>query len=447
MIEGHIGAEHYRQGVRTYLNQHQYACAQSRDLWEAFEQASDQPITAMMQSWINQPGHPVLHVRRDADSLHLRQQRFTYLKNKYQQIWLVPITLTVWDAQGRPRNQALLLDTTEATIPIAKDTAAYKLNTGQTGFYRVAYQDRDNLAALGAMIADQKIPAVDRWGLQNDMYALVRQTSLPLSDYLDFLEHYTNERDYLPLTSIAEHLQQAMLAAPLNRRATIAATGRKLAEAVLDQIGYAPARQETQTTSLLRDQLLWLAVLWGSDMAKAFGEEQFNRMMRGEKLHPDIARSALQSGAFCDGEKAFVRLCDCLAQSTSEHERMNILIALSAFQQWDLMEKALAYTLEKVPPRNRFIPIVAAAANPANQDHLWEWFQKNLTRLEELHPLLFERTITGVWPFSGLSFLDDVKRFGLAYIKDRPALTDAVKLALENLEINGRMREHMASDG
>ncbi|MBI5062131.1 MAG: M1 family peptidase, partial [Desulfatitalea sp.] len=52
MIQGYIGAEAYQQGVRGYLKQHQYACAESRHLWEAFEQASAQPITAMMQSWI-----------------------------------------------------------------------------------------------------------------------------------------------------------------------------------------------------------------------------------------------------------------------------------------------------------------------------------------------------------------------------------------------------------
>ena len=93
-----------------------------------------------------------------------------------------------------------------------------------------------------------------------------------------------------------------------------------------------------------------------------------------------------------------------------------------------------------MPPRNRFIPIVAAAANPVAQAHLWEWYRSALAQLEHLHPLLYERVITAIVPSGGLDREAEVRRFFESYVQSHPNLADAVRLALEHLEINGRMR-------
>ena len=53
--------------------------AASRNLWEAFEQASEQPVGRMMKSWIEQPGFPMISVKKEGGKLHLAQQRFSYL--------------------------------------------------------------------------------------------------------------------------------------------------------------------------------------------------------------------------------------------------------------------------------------------------------------------------------------------------------------------------------
>jgi len=64
-VEGFIGNETFQEGLRRYLTAHEYGCAESRHLWEALEEASDRPIRAMMESWVEQPGHPVVKTRRD----------------------------------------------------------------------------------------------------------------------------------------------------------------------------------------------------------------------------------------------------------------------------------------------------------------------------------------------------------------------------------------------
>jgi hypothetical protein len=72
---------------------------------------------------------------------------------------------------------------------------------------------------------------------------------------------------------------------------------------------------------------------------------------------------------------------------------------------------------------------------------LWQWYQEHLQALEALHPLLYERVITGIVPLGGLGNEMQVNAFFNDYIEDRPQLTDVVALGLEYLEINSLMRK------
>ena len=76
-VNGYIGNENFRSGLRYYLSKNEYACASSPQLWEALEEASKKPIKRMMQSWIEQPGFPMVEVKRQGQHLMLRQRRFT----------------------------------------------------------------------------------------------------------------------------------------------------------------------------------------------------------------------------------------------------------------------------------------------------------------------------------------------------------------------------------
>lgn len=441
MIEGYIGPDRYRKGVQTYLSNHTYACAESRHLWEAFETASAVPVTAMVQNWIGQPGYPLITARREGDQLRLAQQRFTYLSREFEQNWMVPVVLTYWNAAGDQKEQFFIFENTTTSIDLPSDAAAYKLNAGQTGFYRVNYKDEDNLAALGSRVSDGSMAYTDRWGLQNDLYALVRTGLLPLDAYLDFLAYFKNETEYLPLVSMASNLQHAYGVMMDDQRTRIGDMGRAMTQRVLNHIGMVPEADEPHTHAALRNQLLWQAVAWGADDAADFALAQFDHMMAGQRVHPDIARSVMQAGAFKKGAAALEWFKRRFAESPSEHERMNILAGMAAFGQWELIEAALAFTLEAVPPRNRFMPIAAAGGNVVAVPHLWQWYREHLQALEAFHPLLYERVITGIVPFGGLGNEMSVNAFFNDYIENRPQLTGVVELGLEYLEINSRMRK------
>ena len=210
-IQGYIGEENFKKGLRHYLKTYEYGCASSHHLWESFETVSRQPISAMMKSWIEQPGFPMITVDRRGNQLVLSQQRFTYLPNDSDQQWLVPITIRLFSKTGATKQVSLILDGIEQAVDIDEDIVAYKVNDRQTGFYRVKYDDPKNIAELGIRVRDKSLAPEDRWGLQNDLFARFKSSQTTLDEYLKFLGFYDREDAYLPLAGMAENLYAAYL--------------------------------------------------------------------------------------------------------------------------------------------------------------------------------------------------------------------------------------------
>jgi tricorn protease interacting factor F2/3 len=262
----------------------------------------------------------------------------------------------------------------------------------------------------------------------------------PMNDYLTLLESYDMESADLPLTSIDANLFAAALVLKEGWWPSLASTGSRFVSKTLDRIGYEPSNGEPQTAAMLREQMLWHAALYDDEKVLAFTTDQFEALADHGSIHPDLARSVMQAGILQGGEKAFTFLCQRLESTNSEHERMNILMALGSQKDPDLIQATCNYTLEHVPDRNRFIPLVALCLNPHAIPLMWDWFLENVQTLETFHPLLYERVIAGVVPLAGMKNPDAVHDFFTAYMEKNPQTADVVKLSLEKLEINLAMQ-------
>jgi hypothetical protein len=98
------------------------------------------------------------------------------------------------------------------------------------------------------------------------------------------------------------------------------------------------------------------------------------------------------------------------------------------------------YILVEVPSRNKFIPISSMAANPHAILSLWEWFASHLDLIEQLHPAHFERVIEAIVPIAGIEREAEVQAFFKEYLRDRGTARDVIRMSLEELRINSRMR-------
>jgi tricorn protease interacting factor F2/3 len=225
-----------------------------------------------------------------------------------------------------------------------------------------------------------------------------------------------------------------------DHRQKISSTAAPWFEAILQNIGYEPLKAETHTTSLLRDKFIWAATSLGSDSVLEFARDRFKALAAGADIHPDIMKSVLQAGAYTGNGQVYDWLVQRLDQSQVEHERMNILIALGCFKDDGLTKKAQQYVLDTVPARNKFIPVVAMCANPYAIALMWEWYVSHLEEIEQFHPMLYERVVAAIIPSAGIKRADEVKNFFDDYMQKKEKARDVIKLSLEKLKINLRMR-------
>jgi tricorn protease interacting factor F2/3 len=119
---------------------------------------------------------------------------------------------------------------------------------------------------------------------------------------------------------------------------------------------------------------------------------------------------------------------------------MNILVALGCFKEKALLQNSLQYILDTVPARNKFVPVVAMASNPYAIPLLWDWYVSNLEQIEQFHPMLYERVVAAIVPVAGMDNPQEVKEFFKDYMQKTEKAKDVIKLSLERLEINLRMR-------
>ncbi len=335
----------------------------------------------------------MIEARRENGRLLLSQKRFTYLDEVPGPVWMIPVNIRVFDERGGSRELTTLLDRSATELDIGTGAVAYKVNSGQTGFYRVKYDDRDNLDRLGRLVSEKTLSLEDRWGIQNDLFAFAKSGAIAVQDYLAFLSHYGEEDAFLPLAGIAGNLFQTYLITKGDRQEKAASLGRDLIEKLLARIGYEPDAEENHTTSMLRDQVILPAVIYGLENVADFAAQKFDASTRGQPVHPDIMKSVMQAGAWRGGEGAFDWFKQRLASAESEHERMNVLAALGSFREEGSLDEARKYILDQVPARNKFVSICHMALNPSAIPHMWEWYLANLEALEQLHPIHYERVV------------------------------------------------------
>src|SRR5438874_880031 len=96
MLESFLGEAAFRDGIRRYIAAHKYSNSTTADLWNALSEASGKPVGEIAAAWTEQPGFPVVTMKRDGEKASLSQERFTInFPNAPALEWKIPLTYFV----------------------------------------------------------------------------------------------------------------------------------------------------------------------------------------------------------------------------------------------------------------------------------------------------------------------------------------------------------------
>src|SRR5882672_9762838 len=253
MFEQYLGPQVFRDGLRRYLATHRYSNATAADLWFHLSQASGRDLTPMIESWINQPGFPLLTVVSRCDGsrtrIEISQHRFMRTSAPLANVtWQVPVLLRAGTSTRR-----IVLGGEPQKLEIA-GCAPVIANADDLGYYRVQY-DKANQASLRAAYA--RLPALERYGLVADALALARAGRIGFVEYLELLPRLGGENEsaiWQQVITGFEFLDQAFHASPTQAR--LRAYARSVLVPVLARIEWMPRSGDDASTLRLRDNLI-----------------------------------------------------------------------------------------------------------------------------------------------------------------------------------------------
>ena len=379
MLESFLGEDIFRDGIRRYIAAHKYSNTTTADLWNALSDASNKSVGEIAAGWTEQPGFPVVTVKREADGkVRLTQERFTVnFKNVPPLLWQIPLTYSV---VGETPATLLMTDKTAALENIPADRAL-KLNLNGAGNYRVEYDDRSWELLLKAL---PKLGVEDRVNLMSDAWALAQADRAPVSRYFGLVEKLPVATDLAEREQIINVLDFVNgLLVGSSERERFQRYARSLLRPTFATLGWDPKPDEPPNGGRLRASLINALGHLDDPEVLAGCRERFQKYLaHPASLPPDLRAPVLAVvGRYAD-EKTWNKLHELGLKTTSIEDKQNYYEALACATDPKLVKKTLAIALTDELPTSRAIFLVSRVARDSGRtDIAWEFAKANMKAL------------------------------------------------------------------
>lgn len=439
MIEQFIGEDAFRQGVGNYLRKHAYGNTVTEDLWSGLNDASDQPVGEIMNTWIYQRGYPQLEVTRTGSGLKVLQRRFFTIPDESDNtLWQVPMQVR-GNAGGTTFQQKFLLTEPEATIDVGEIDLVVA-NAGGHGFYRVLYSPE----LLDALVEELPLlEDLERFTIIEDAWAFVESAQLSAADYLRLAESYKTESEQAiwgavlgGLAAISHHLVDD------DGRPSFSAWVAGLVGPTYERLGWQAMKEESDLTRRLRGQLIGAMGRLANDSEVIDRCRQLvdEMLIDSRPVDPEICRAALFVTAAHGNKPDYQRFFEMYKKTSAPHEQQRWLLALAGFDEAELATETVKASLDgRIRTQDSAWVIGATLANRQHGAAAWRQLRKMWETFVKLPTMTQRRTIEGIPALSRPEVAAEVEAF-FAETK-LPHATKSVAQNLERLRANVEMRE------
>ena len=416
MIEEWLGPEVFRRSIHQYLTRYAWDNASAEQFWTSMTESSHQPVDAVLRSFVEQPGAPLLHVSEHCEAgqrvLEVAQERLS-IKGQTslaEEKWTIPLCLRS-TAGGASVCRVVTPSTTSTTVPSCE--GALLLNRGGAG-YLVADTSAGARTLLEAQAA--ALSAAERLALHGNEWLLVRDLREGAGDYLGLLH---------ALAPLLENPQEgALLAAGsgnlrfLNDR-LVNESNRARWQALLRRELGAPGREwsvpgEDPAVETARLRMLRLRGEIGGDEESASGARAIaERFLRDPaSVSPALAAQALPVAA-SSGDRALLmtilaRLDGTLPGPVREQYRL----MLTSFRDPLLVAEIIDYAFGKRIRTGEVRELLTGLMmNPAARPATWVAIKSHWSELQRKIPSGLTAVVSVTGTFCDAAARADLQAF------------------------------------
>ncbi|MGA0862636.1 MAG: M1 family metallopeptidase [Ilumatobacteraceae bacterium] len=443
MLEQYLGAERFRAGVSHYLKMHALGNTETNDLWDAIEETVSTdggekvPVRRLMDSFIWQPGYPLVSARIDGSDLVLSQCRFTFDNDPDATIWVLPVHVRNAGVETK-----ILMEGPDARVRLADSSAAVVVNAGGHGFFRVAYSP-ELLARLdGTALARMEI--IERYNLVDDAWNAVTAGNLSAVDFLAFAGQFTAERDLAVWQALAIGLRGVGRLLGREHLDSFAVKVRELAAPALADLGADARAGEPDLTAKLRGLLVGLLAISGRDESLQARCRAIVADPDAEGVDPELVAAATTVVAAVGGVDDYEWVLERFRNPETPQEQIRMLYALAEFDDPDLMRRTceLAFTGE-VKTQNAPFLLNRCIANRFHGELAWSIVRQHWQEANEKFPVnTIVRMVDSAKMLNSDAAEADVQAFFGEH--DIPQAVLTLQQVLERQRVNAALRRREA---
>ncbi len=188
MVRSLIGDDALRKGLKNYFEAHQYNNATGPDLWKALGEASGMDVSAVMDSWLEQPGYPVVKAEVIEGELTLSQQQFFIGEGQdIDRKWQIPLNANYKELPELFTEKSVSLGNYDALRKANKQ--ALRLNVNNNSHFIVQYDQ----ALLDDILSDvNQLDAIAQMQLLQDLRLLAEGRRLSYAELIPLLQNFAD---------------------------------------------------------------------------------------------------------------------------------------------------------------------------------------------------------------------------------------------------------------
>ena len=437
MLEQYLGPERFRDGVSHYLRTHAYKNTETNDLWDAIESTSGEPVRRIMDSWIWQPGFPLISASLSdtGTELVLSQRRFLLdpatADAGQAQIWAVPIHVRQGDD-----TTIVLLDADQLTLPI--NDLPVIVNAGGHGFFRVAYDDELRARLGGDTLATMS--TLERFSLVDDAWAATVAGDLPAAELLVFLEGFRDEREHAVWQAIVIALRGLNRIVGETARPAFEERVRELVRPALTALGE-PNDDESDLAGKLRGLLTSTLGILGGDEATRMSCRRALTAAEADptSVDPELTAAATSVVAATGDEADYDRMHRGFLTAGTPQDQLRHLYSLADFDDEQLVLRTCEFVMtDAVKTQNAPFVLRLAIANRRHGPAAWTFIRQRWAAANATFPSnTIVRMIDSVKLLTTPELVADVQSFFTQH--PIPQATKTLEQVLERQRINAAL--------
>jgi alanyl aminopeptidase len=382
LIESMVGEEAFQKGIQTYMKNNAWKNAQADDLWEVLSTVADFDVPAMMKTYLEQPGYPLVEFAANGK---ISQSRY-HLKGAQveERAWIVPLTIT-YKKNGKISRTNVFLNETQTTVSELTEADWIFPNEDAMGYMR--WKTSPN--QLSALLADMSVLNVrEKKSLLYNAEALFSAGEIELGEMMAVVDTLVDDSDPMIGRAVVATMNDFLYLVNKNNEAMFGQFVTKKLTPWFERLGVTEQADDSTDATRLRSTVYGMLSRYANtpNVGKISTELANKYLLDPTSIPRGIAIRALRNMTRFGDQNWFTTLKNYYINHSDANIRGTISRAMIFTDEQKILQTLDFALSDYVSPADTITNISVAMSGLDDQTIFYVWLNKNFVALSKKMP-------------------------------------------------------------